>query len=51
MSDSMRRPVSKLSFITIMLTKVRSDPAPAPISPPMKSIASFISSDDIDVVP
>ena len=47
MSDSIRRPVSKLSFITTMLTKVRSVPAPAPIAPPMKSIASFISLADL----
>ena len=32
MSDSIRRPTSKLSFITIMLTKLRSVPAPAPIA-------------------
>ena len=51
MSDSMRMPVSKLSFITTMLTKVRSVPAPAPIAPPMKSIASFISCADLVVVP
>ncbi len=47
MSDSIRRPVSKLSFITTTLTKVRSVPAPAPIAPPMKSIASFISLADL----
>ena len=51
MSDSICRPVSKLSFITTMLKKVRSVPAPAPIAPPMKSMASFISSADIVVVP
>ncbi len=51
MSDSMRMPFSKLSFITTMLTNVRSVPAPAPIAPPMKSTASFISSADFVVVP
>jgi hypothetical protein len=51
MSDSILRPVSKLSFITTMLRKVRSVPAPAPIAPPMKSTASFISSADIVFVP
>ena len=51
MSDSMRSPASKLSFITTMFTKVRSVPAPAPIAPPMKSTASFICSADLVVVP
>ena len=51
MSDSMRRPTSKLSFITIMLTKLRSVPAPAPIAAPMKSIASFSSVADWSSVP
>ena len=43
MSDSIRMPGSKLSFITIMLTKLRSLAAPAPIRPPMESMASFSS--------
>ena len=51
MSDSMRRPVSKLSFITTMLMKLRSVPAPAPIAPPMKSIASFSSLADLPPSP
>ena len=51
MSDSIRKPASKLSFITTMFAKVRSVPAPAPIAPPMKSMASFISSADFVVVP
>jgi len=51
MSDSIRSPASKLSFITTMFTKVRSVPAPAPIAPPMKSIASASSSADMVVVP
>ncbi len=50
-SDSMRIPFSKLSFITTMLQKVRSVAAPAPIAPPMKSIASFISSAVLLFVP
>ena len=50
-SDSIRRPFSKLSFITSMLMKLKSVPAPALISPPMKSIASFISCADFVVVP
>ena len=40
-SDRMRRPVSKLSFMTIMLTKLRSVPAPAPSAAPMKSTVSL----------
>jgi hypothetical protein len=51
MSDSMRMPVSKLSFITTMCAKVRSVPAEAPIAPPMKSMASFISCADLVAVP
>ena len=51
MSDSILSPVSKLSFITTMLQKVRSVPAPAPIAPPMKSTASFICSADMVLVP
>ena len=47
MSESMRRPGSKLSFMTTMLTKLRSVPAPAPIAPPMKSIASLSSLADL----
>ena len=43
MSDSIFSPLSKLSFITSMLTKLRSVPAPAFAPPPMKSIASFNS--------
>ena len=47
MSDSIRMPGSKLSFITTMLTKLRSLAAPAPIAPPMESMASFICSADL----
>jgi hypothetical protein len=37
--------------MTTMFTYVRSVPAPAPIAPPMKSMASFISAADCVVVP
>ena len=42
-SERMRKPVSKLSFITTMLTKLRSVPAPAPSAAPMKSTVSCSS--------
>ena len=51
MSDRIRIPVSKLSFMTTMLQSVRSVPAPAPIEAPMKSTSSLISCDDFVVVP
>ena len=51
MSDSMRMPASKLSFMTTMFRYVRSVAAPAPIAPPMESIASLSSPADLVSVP
>ena len=47
----MLKPRPRLSFITTMLMKLRSVPAPAPISPPTKSIVSLSSPADLPPAP